>query len=326
MLQNLKVDAPALVRRWRALPPEVERQVREAGGTLVDGRDLIGFARRCWGADLVIGGGQLVRDNQSPRSLAGLLLAAISARAGGGRVLTRGLGVSRVSTRPARFFWSRILRRADQVRVRDRRSADHAARLVAKGKVLETADMVFLSFDPSRAGPQAGEHRDAVIVAPCVDAGENRFLPPELVDDLTRAALSTVPDARLVLACHDPQPEMDLAAARAIAARLPEVQASILAGYDLSTLEQAYRSAALVITNRLHSVIFSLLNGAPVIIIDDGNPKLRAVAATFDLPLMDNATAAEVPGIVAGALAVDYAARRALLSDLHARAQANVTS
>ncbi|MFD2135383.1 hypothetical protein ACFSLT_09420 [Novosphingobium resinovorum] len=85
LLQNLALTdgRGGIVRRWAPLPAQVERQVAEAGGELFSGRALLGFAYKAFGSQIVLGGGQLVRDNVSVLALVGLLLAVVSARLGG---------------------------------------------------------------------------------------------------------------------------------------------------------------------------------------------------------------------------------------------------
>ena len=44
--------------------------------------------------------------------------------------------------------------------------------------------------------------------------------------------------------------------------------ARISASYDLDALLSEYRHASLVVTNRLHAIIFALLSGCAVVVLD----------------------------------------------------------
>lgn len=337
LAQNLEVarrdGRRALVRRYAPLPPEVEAQVMAAGGAFVDGRRPLAFLRAAWGRDVVIGGGQLVRDNVSLRALAILAAGIAAARAGGGRVTARGLGVGRLRDPARRRLWGAILGRCDRVAVRDAGSAAAARDLAPRAPVVLAADMAFL---PSRLhgtirgpnGPTDGTREDGLIlVAPCLDPGEGRSMEGPGLAALLALAREAVGPGRAVLACHDPRPGMDGLAADRIAAGLPATPFDRLDGYALETLLAAYRGAALVVTNRLHATIFSLLSGAPVLVVADGTAKTREACEAFAIPSVDLTGPPDEAGLgaaVAAALGFDRAARAAALADASRRAELNL--
>lgn len=326
LLQNLALvrGAGAVVRRWADLPQPVVRQVEAAGGQLVPGRAVLRFARRAFGAEVVLGGGQLVRDNVSLASLMGLLLAVISARLGGGRLVTRGLGVSAIRSPLRRLLWRAILTHCARVNLRDDASARNLADLLPGKARAVNADMVFLSCQGG--GPVAPESRDRrwIIVAPCTDGSEGRSPEGAGLDAAVAAALREVPDAAIVIACHDPREHMDKAAASRLQARWPRYSTRVAAGYDLDALTALYADAALVVTNRLHSLVFAILAGAPVLAIEDGTAKVRAVADRFSVPVLDRHDAAGAPASVTRALDFDTAARGAVRREMAVRAAGNL--
>lgn len=330
LLQNLSPEVSgnngeARIRRWQPLPDEIVRQVEHAGGTLVDGRNLLSYAWQCRGSAMVIGGGQLVRDNVSLRSLAGLALAAASVTLSGGRISARGLGVSHIRSRPHRILWRNVLRRCSTISVRDRASLQHLAELLPGAQVRHTADMVMLPTSATADLRQGGVSRDCIVVAPCIDAGEDRLPALESVERLVTAAHAALPLLSIVVACHDPRPDMDLAAAHAIARRCDPLALSILAGYDLSELVSLYRRSRLVLTNRLHSMIFGLHAGSAVVLIDDGNPKLHEVAHRFAVPRVRQDEGPEgIAAAVQAALAFDAVKRAEALRDMAERAATNL--
>jgi polysaccharide pyruvyl transferase WcaK-like protein len=323
LLQNLALTEGrgGVVRYWAPLPPAVVRQVEGAGGVLVPGRAILRFARMAFGARVVLGGGQLVRDNVSIAALSGLLLAVLAARAGGGRLVTRGLGVSDIRSPPRRLLWRAVLSFCASVRLRDEASVHNLARL-APGKAHAVhADMVFLPLPPESPPPDAEPPaRQWIVIAPCGDGGEGRAIEGPALDAALDEAMRALPGARVIVACHDPREGMDKAAAARIKARWPAVE--VHAGYELDALTGLYRAAALVLTNRLHALIFAILAEAPVLAIEDGTAKVRAVADRFAVPMVARGT--PEPGRVAEALAFDRACRQAIRRELGVRAAGNL--
>lgn len=327
LMQNLEAKAPerrAYVRRWSGLPDEIVFQVEAAGGFLVNGRRGLRFAalaRRC---DIVIGGGQLVRDNISLRSLVFQYAAALAARAGGGTVTTRGLGVGAIRNGKRRILWRALLRLTPKVFVRDTASEHNAAALVGSNRVVRTADMAFL---PSRLHTAAHADEvagDRVLIAPCIDLSEDRSIDGLAFPALLAAIRAALPDQALVFACHDPRPGMDgFAADRLIDAHaLSDARKSD--GYDLAALLGEYHAAALIVTNRLHAVIFSLLADRPVLVVDDGTRKTAAMAERFGIPSVTMADAAAMPGAVRAALDYDAPARARALTEMARQAARNL--
>lgn len=293
-LEHLPAGATAYVRRWAPLPPEIERQVREAGGTLVDSRNLVAFVALASRCDIVIGGGQLVRGNVSLASLVAQYAGARAARWRGGVVTTRGLGVGPIHDRKRRLLWKALLRLARDVRVRDAQSVKNAAALVGRHRVVQTADAAFIPgrLHDRTAAPAAA--RDRILVAPCIDGSEARSMAAPLFARILEAARRRRPDDALVFVCHDPRPGMDVAAARSLIDGLALSDARLQASYDLDALLDEYRHASLVVTNRLHAIIFALLADCAILVVDDGTAKTRFIAARFDLPLVAQAAPVDV--------------------------------
>ncbi|WP_043971509.1 polysaccharide pyruvyl transferase family protein [Novosphingobium sp. P6W] len=326
LLQNLALTGGrgGLVRRWAPLPAAVERQVEAAGGVLVSGKAIPAFARQAFGAQLVFGGGQLVRDNVSIPSLLGLLVGVLSARLGGGSLVTRGLGVSAIRSPMRRVLWRAVLSLCKVVNLRDEASARNLARL-APGKVhAVNADMVFLPTAGAHTiSPGRGERR-WIVIAPCIDGSEGRTIEGDALDVALEAALSALPGARVVIACHDPRDGMDKAAAARLVARWPEHEITVLGGYELEPLIALYREAALVLTNRLHALIFAILAEAPALAIEDGTAKVRVVADRFVIPVLPRDRPEAARQCVAQALGFDREGRAAMRQDLARKAAGNL--
>ncbi|MFD2401099.1 polysaccharide pyruvyl transferase family protein [Novosphingobium soli] len=97
-------------------------------------------------------------------------------------------------------------------------------------------------------------------------------------------------------------------------------------GYDLGALCGLYGEAALVVTNRLHALVFALLADAPALAIEDGSAKLRALAERFGVPLLPQAQEREprAADCVAAALAFDRSHRARLRQEMAGAAAGNL--
>jgi polysaccharide pyruvyl transferase WcaK-like protein len=136
------------------------------------------------------------------------------------------------------------------------------------------------------------------------------------------AASRALPQARLVIACHDPR--IDKSAADRLAALWADRAVDVIDGYDLDALNSLYRDAALVITNRLHALIFAILGDAPALAIEDGTAKVRVVADRFGIPVVLRDTAQSAEASVAAALGFDRQIRNRERAELARRAAGNV--
>lgn len=299
------------VRTWGPLPHAIERQLRDWGAEWFDGRDLAALLARARHSDLIFGGGELVRRNMSVRSLASLSLAAAIVRHGGGSIVARGLGVGQVD--PVRgWLWRGIFSGARLLCVRDRRSAANLHRIMPDARVVQSADMAFLGDGlVGRAATASGQ--TAILVAACIDASEQRAVGSSRIAQAVAAAQRLLPGAPVRMVSHDPRPGMDGDAAARIVADSGMAALPFDAGHDLATVLGLYRDAALVITNRLHAGIFAVLFERPVLVLDDGNPKLRVLTDTLGVPSLpaDGAAGPPIALPVAAALGFDRAQRRA---------------
>ena len=292
----------AFVRQWGPLPDQIVRQVEAAGGRIVDGRALGAILRRGAACDLLIGGGQLVRQNVSLRALTYLALLASAVRLGGGRIETRGLGVSETTGLRHRL-WQFILAPCTTLNLRDEASLARARRLLPRADARLTADMV-LTADLARHAARSGPG-PAIVVALCEDASEGRGVAGGALHMLLAAARKRWPGVPIRAVVHDLRPGTD----REFLTRTLQGEADVLvddAGGGLAELLTIYRDAAVVITNRLHAGLFAISFGRPVVVLDDGNDKLdvlheRAGAARVDLRGSDIDADAVLGSAVAGA-------------------------
>jgi polysaccharide pyruvyl transferase WcaK-like protein len=318
LFQNLTfargASRPALVRYWNALPSGIIAQVKAKGGMLIDAKHTLAFLRKASTSDIVIGGGQMIRNNIGMKALCTLLLAVIVVRLCGGNVTTRGLGIGTIKSPLRSKLWRTILNRADKVRVRDGRSQKAARPLLAPhGLIVQTADMAFM---PSSLHDQLHECpgiRQHIIVAPCDDSSEGRCFGGPLLGPVINALHRELPDASLSFVPHDIAPGMDVPVCERLAAEYATLNSRMFLPDTLEELLKHYSRSAAILTNRLHAAIFGILSGRPVIVADDGTGKLLALAEMFDLATID------LRAPVSGTLTVDWA-KTVLVVDKEARA------
>lgn len=312
------------VRQWSLTPDMIRQQVEGFGAEIVSGRRMGPMMRLARGCDAVIGGGQMVRDNVTPASLIALLLTLITVRLSGGRVSTWGMGVSVVRRSPLRLLWRMVMALTDRIRVRDTLSLDNARRLFPARKIEQSADMAFLPGGlHDSLTPAQGEA--TILIAPCIEGSEKRSIDGPGFPTLLARLKDHLPEADTVIACHDPRPELDAGAADFLMARYDMGGAVKLADGQLGSLCDAYGRAGVVVTNRLHASIFALLAGAPLLVVDDGSDKMRALCAGFGIPTVRLSDAgADHAGAVAQAFHFDRDARKAALGRMADLARGNV--
>lgn len=277
------------VRQWAEPGEDIRAQLAAHDIAVLAGKDLLRSTADATGAVVMIGGGQMVRDNASLASLASLAAMMRWARMSGGEAAILGCGVDDLTSNSRRQLWADMFKGAGVVCVRDAASQAAAEHLSEQtGRPVVTADLVFTPSPLHQALRRQGGP-PSIVIAPCADASERRGLPVEPLCRLALEAVDKLGVERVSLVAHDARPGMDPEICGQIAAALtaarPGLNVSIVASYVLAEVTAVYASAALVLTNRLHSVIFSLIAGRPVLILDDGTAKLRAAAQTFSIPL-----------------------------------------
>ncbi|WP_068080986.1 polysaccharide pyruvyl transferase family protein [Novosphingobium rosa] len=315
------------VRQWAPPPPIIARQVEALGASIVSGRApaaLLRLASRC---DAVIGGGQIVRSNVSLASLIAMIWALTLVRLGGGRVSGWGMGVGPVRGWRTRFLWRLVFRPGERIAVRDPLSLDHARRLFPARAVVQSADMAFLAGALHHDLTAEESERTSVLIAPCIEGSEGRSIDGEGFPTLLACVRQQMPKAPLVLACHDPRPEVDGGAADWLIAYYDLNDARKLDDGQLATLCEAYREAVLTVTNRLHASIFTLLSGGALLVVDDGSDKMRALCRDFAIPSIriSGPPDADLIGrTVAAAVNFDRKARKKAMLRIARRAQSNL--
>ncbi|MEP7081614.1 MAG: polysaccharide pyruvyl transferase CsaB [Chloroflexota bacterium] len=252
------------------------------------GRGLVEAIRGLLRSDgLVSGGGGLLQDRTSTRSLvyyAGLMLLAVALRR---PVYVYAQGIGPVEGRVARAVAGLALRLATYVSVRDQGSLD-AARSLGAGDVEVTADPAIGLGPPAS---RTARTRPTILVAV-------RPAPRWVqIEDAFVAALRRLGESHglVFVAMH---PAQDGPLATRLAARVGPY--AIVADYaDLEALMGHIGSAELVIGMRLHALILAATAGVPFVAVSY-DPKVDAFAAAVRQP---------VAGSVNGSLDADALVR-----------------
>jgi polysaccharide pyruvyl transferase CsaB len=304
----------AMAAAFRRRDPDVELVVvsgdpeqtqRTHGLTAVDRRAFATLRALRRSRGLVSGGGGLLQDSTSRRSVlyyAGVMLLARLLRR---PVFVYAQGIGPLRGRMARAAAGMALRRAAYVSVRDEPSAAAARALGVNGAVEVTADPA-IAQDITRAS------RGRVVVAMRQAPGWVRF-EDALVDALRELSRSQ----RIVFVAMDPARDRELAAA--LVERVGDAE---LAEYeDLQALGEIIGSADIVIGMRLHALVLAAAAGVRFVALPY-DPKVTAFADALGQPSAD-------PGMSGDALATlvreqwdtDVIAYRRRASELVERAE-----
>ncbi|MGI3167738.1 polysaccharide pyruvyl transferase family protein [Pseudooceanicola sp. C21-150M6] len=232
---------------------------------------------------LLWGGGQLLRNNASNNSLRAAEALSRLAILTGAKTAVIGCGVSELSADKVKRY-RRIFKNADLFAVREDFSVVGAAPLLKKVKPVVTQDLAF-SFGALWEPYTADSNRTSLLVAPCEDDSEQRTVDDEQILQLILAAKHRYPNLATEFISHDVRPHMDPAVCQklSIALSQKDISSTQNSSLILSEVLRTYERSHLVVTNRMHAAIFAYARGCAVIIVDDGNPKTRAIAKKLGL-------------------------------------------
>lgn len=287
-LRGIGLTCPILVRQWVTPPTDILRALEHAGVEVLPGKNVAASLKAAVGGLVMIGGGQMVRDNASLKSLAILATMTETARRTGGSVAVLGCGVSRLRRRTHRILWRRILSGASVLTTRDDASREEVERLCGDSATpILTADLVFCPSTLHDALTASSPRAKTIIVAPCDDPSEERGIDVTALAELSVTAARQFGTETITLVAHDSSPSMDPIVCERldaeIKAQVPGIRIATISSNVLRDYTSAYGDAALVITNRLHAAIFSIIAAKPLLILDDGGAKTAAAAHYFDV-------------------------------------------
>lgn len=277
-----------VVSPYATPPDEMSAHFAKHGARMLPMRSRpLAFLGACFGAELFIGGGHVIRQPVSVGWLLLVWVGCVMARLGGGRASVVGAGATAVTHCGKRWLWRQILQRCHAIRVRDKASAQVLRHLWPQlaGQVSVTNDMAFMGgFDAThvRRGPGA-----VCVVSPAVDQLEGRRIDPgrllQLISGLHQRGF--IGEVRLL--AHDIRPALDTRLCEELAQRIQSelgLRATLVGGPLGTRLIEAYRHADVVVTGRLHGLIVASMLRRPVICFGDTRGKLRPFAERFGSP------------------------------------------
>ncbi len=297
----------------------------------------LAIVRAMRGSDmLLLGGGTLIQDVTSVRSLAYYLALIWVAKRMRLPVAVYGGGLGPVRSSVGRGLAARVLPQVDLLTLRDRWSMDVALDLgVPAERLLLTADPAF-SLDFAAAAGGAAQVEAALRAAGVPEAAQANLLllalrPPvnpgdqAAVVEAVRAAVSDLGLFPLFVPFH---PEHDLPLLTQLGAAAGVDHGVLRDVRDPALLYRVVSRARAMVAMRLHGVIFAVAAGVPCVALSY-DPKVDALAD--DVPAIRYASypgidAAELAGHIAGALAAGpelVDALRDSAAALRERAKAN---
>lgn len=271
----------------------------------------------------ISGGGTLMQDATSTRSLLYYLFSIRQAAKNGCKVMLYGCGVGPISRPRNQARAARTLERyADIISVRDQYSLDTLAQLgVVRPRIHLNADPALL-FDPPTSGVVSRYLFRSGLTS------QNKYfmlaLRPwagfeEKVETFARAAEYAYETYGLTPLLYAMEPGRDMAAIEAVAQRLRCPHLTLSAGISGTEALALIRRMRLVVSMRLHALIFAAGQNVPTVgIVYD--PKVSAfldyLGQELYLPLSE-VTVADLCDRIDGAMAADACSEDNLLRLRH---------
>ena len=217
----------------------------------------------------ISGGGSLLQDISSRRSLLYYLYTIAAAHRRGAAVMLYSCGIGPLHRFGSCYMTKKVLNRcADSITLRDRDSMEFLRRLGVRDALLHlAADPVFAE----QAAPFEGGDKLGIVLRPWKQPAENASV---LADAILRTARKY--HLRPVFLCFG---EGDREAAEQVMSLLPQEMRVLRDDADVS-------GCGLVISMRLHGLIFAANAALPCVGISY-DPKVRGLCAEMDIPCAD---------------------------------------
>ncbi|SEN51270.1 Polysaccharide pyruvyl transferase family protein WcaK [Loktanella fryxellensis] len=268
---------------WNS-PTSAVRAVLDANDIhVLNGKTLSSFANLGPETAIIWGGGQLIRDNSSVASLVALGLLSQAVRLSGGLIAVMGCGIGPIGPlRQTLYRW--MLKGAAMVALRDETSLARALRLVDPRVCVRTADLIFGNTTLQQALSHT-QARRRIVIASCMDTTEDRCIDVAQIHDIVAEAGQIFDLHEVTFCSHDGRADMDpvVHCDYMAQAEMPEDAADHVAPGTVAQAVTLYRTAGLVVTNRMHAALFGLMAGSRVIVLDDGNAKMQDIARMLRL-------------------------------------------
>jgi polysaccharide pyruvyl transferase WcaK-like protein len=277
------------VLSWNAVPDFASKELQNYNVKIVSDRWLYLFQSLRAKGFALWPGGQLIRNNSSNKYLILMVLLTACFRINGVSMIVMGAGASNIGKFKA-FIYRMIFRNTDRFYVRD---SETKYLLENKGffsDIEVSADLMFSRLGAANYTLRSAEYspskeKACMTIAPCYSEDEGRLFD---VDQLVRNVVefcASNPDYVVRVVAHDVRPGMDDIIMQKISMLLAEksIYVELLFPRSLNELINIYRESELVITNRLHAIIFSCLSECKFSIIEDGNVKITSLLRQMGL-------------------------------------------
>jgi polysaccharide pyruvyl transferase WcaK-like protein len=285
ILRDLGVKGDITARQWGVPKDAISNRHDQLGCRVIRTRNLFDYLGSSLGACLIIGGGQAIRKNMSLASLISMALCVVVAKATEGKLVFIGCGVSRVTSPIRKIIWRYLLKSADLVSIRDSGSLVNAHALMKNDRAYFTGDLALLC--PEAEEVPEPTFKPLLTIAPCIDVSENRAFS---IDGLVRVVTQVAAQRGLVEICvlaHDVRENIAPPVCREIAKKITatsgHLKISVITSGSLEEYFAIYRKSNIVISNRLHAILLSIMFGAKTIVLDDSNSKIAEIVKYFKL-------------------------------------------
>ncbi len=291
--------------------------------------------RRCH--TLILGGGTLLSDKMSLKTLLILAMLVALARLQGTKIVALGLGVTSISGYLRRFLARFILRAASKVCIRDESSLEACRSLSPKTSFVLTADLVFsaniahrlgsknqqileknqltLAFtlaEPFLSGQIEGVNRHKVLHAVaasikyCIGKGHSvKLVGFQRLDVADKNSISDISLFETLVTEHEIK-----------GAELVDISHSI------DSLPALYENLHIVVGMRFHSLVLSALSNVPFVGISCDH-KVSSLCKSFGMPCIDASEISSIQLIESIEEAKKLKIDDAVLNSLQTRSQLN---
>ncbi len=235
---------------------------------------------------LISGGGSLIQDVTSSKSLFYYLTVIRLAKLRGARVMLYANGIGPITKRRNLRHIKNTLQKADYITLRENSSFDELKR------IMPVTDCCEVTADPAfNAKAKTASEVDSAISKVGIDAADKFFI----VSVRDWSSLDTAAAEKIALLCNNVyakykikpfiipmQRKFDRAISAKIAEKLTVPHGVYLDGYPPEALMGIISRAEFVLGMRLHTLIYAVKAGVPCIALDY-DPKVAAVMKSVDL-------------------------------------------
>ena len=272
--EHADAEVVAICSRVR---PEYASVYKDHGIKMIEARSLMQIFRTLRTHQLIIGGGQMITGDRSLKGLSFILLLCLIAKFRSGRARMIGIGVEGVSRFRAKWMVRQIASLCECINVRDSYSLEMLQRAGCTPNRLRLAADVVLSGvvvdEPlvNVSNSIESQNETAPIVIGVHHSPVRVYSNDSLYVDLITAIRKRFPLRKVVVVSNDARQKFD---AGLLDELRPLIDDEDVIWQHFESLEKTidtYRSAACVVSVRMHPLILALIHGVNVVGIAKSN-------------------------------------------------------